>query len=152
MTVLKLMKRWSFQGDSNVRFLLWLCTVTAFHWPQSCHSLIWGQVVEATGRVRHPRCPSTPRCPRLDEIFPGCPGPDQVPEPPQLPPFYVQVQQKQLYSEFPQKLRTPHRISKLSPVTLPRELISAACISDLILSVTAQSSWPELMVGTQMDW
>ena len=59
--------------------------------------------------------------------------PDQMLEPPHLVP--LKVEEQQLYSDLlPRSLR-------LSPATLQgRKLISAACIHDLVLSVTTQSS------------
>ena len=63
----------------------------------------------------------------------------QMPEPPQLAPR--DVEEQRLYSKLLPGDRAPHPISKGAPTTLRRNLISATCIRDLILSVMTQSSW-----------
>lgn len=53
-------------------------------------------------------------------------------QPPQLAPFYVEAQQ--LYSDPSQMTELLTLLMRESPSTHWRKLISAACISDLILS------------------
>ena len=60
-------------------------------------------------------------------------------EPPQLAP--LDVEQRRLYSELLPGDRAPHPSLRERPATLRRKLISAACVRDLILLVTNQSSW-----------
>ena len=60
-------------------------------------------------------------------------------KPPQLAPF--ETKEQRLYSELPPDVWAPQ------PISTKAELILAACIRDLILSVTTQSSWPWVKVG-----
>lgn len=81
-----------------------------------------------------------------DIITPACRGcPGRHPEPPHPAP--INVEEQQLYSEPFTSDGAPHSVSKEEPRHPSEELISAARIHELFLSITMHSSRPQMRAG-----